>query len=156
MINSAQDYREMSLNKIVLRDFLLFWGIVFAVILFSFQSRGNPIVRPRIERIEAFQGAAAKVDVNPYVVSQTELQPGDPALSAPREPYNLLKGMLPDATVRTSPNSKRCYETDFQTRIEKTGDFRQLTNNYKRGEPDSCSGLLHEFVLSFYKPEVLP
>ena len=148
----------MPFNKKTLRDFLLFWGIIFALVLFIFQFQTrNPIVRARLERIEAFQAkGSVTTDVKPFVVAPLILEPDDAMLDRPREPYNLLKGLLPEAVERVSPTSQRCFQSDFQTRIEKTGNFRQLTNNYKRGEPDSCSGLLHEFVLSFYKPNVLP
>jgi hypothetical protein len=147
----------MSFNKKTLRDFLLFWGLLFAffLVVYQFQTT-NPVLRPRLERIEAFQVAkAVPLIANPYILGDDILEPDDSTLEKPREPYNLLKDLLPEAVVRVSPTSQRCYETDFQTRIEKTGNFKQLTNNYKRGEPDSCSSPLHEFVLSYYKPEVL-
>ena len=145
----------MPFNKKTLRDFLLFWGILFAIFVFMFQFQTrNPIVRARLERIEAFKTEGSTI--TPYVVAPLMLEPDDATLDKPREPYNLLKGLLPEAVQRVSPTSQRCFQSDFQTRIEKTGNFRQLTNNYKRGEPDSCSGPLHEFVLSFYKPNVLP
>ena len=145
----------MTFNKKTLRDSLLFWGIIFAGFLFMFQFQtGNPILRPRQERIEAFQdGATSSPEV--YVVGDGILEPENATLDKPQEPYNLLKDMLPEAKQRVSPTSERCYQSDFQSRIEKTGNFRQLTNNYKRGEPDSCSSPLHEFVLSYYKPTVL-
>ena len=44
----------------------------------------------------------------------------------------------------------------FQQRLEKTGNYRQLTNNYKRGTPDSCSEPLHEMTLSYYDVKPLP
>ena len=138
------------MNKKTLRDFLLMWGIIFAGIIFVFQwQKKNPILRSRIERTEPFQN---KPSEEPLVIESNELHPGNPELDAPRQAYSLLKDEFPPAMVRTSPTSQRCYETDFQTRIEKTGTFRQLTNNYKRDQPDSCSSPLHEFVLSFYKP----
>jgi len=76
----------------------------------------------------------------------------DTSVNKPREPYSLLNGVLPFATRKMAPTSQRCYEADFQSRLEKGGNYRQLTNNYKRAAPDSCSGPLHEFVLSYYKP----
>jgi len=147
----------MTFNKKILRDFLLFWGLlfVFFLIMFQFQT-SNPIVRNRIETIEAFQGAKSiPFTANPYTVGDDVLEADDATLDRPREPYNLLKDVLPEAVKRVSPTSQQCYTSDFQTRIEKTGNFKQLTNNYKRSEPDSCSSPLHEFVLSYYKPEVL-
>jgi len=143
----------MSLNKKTLQYFLIFWGVVFTLFIFFYSSStSNPVIRPRLERIEAFQ---TKTAVDASVEAMT-LEPDDATLQMPRQPYSLLKDFLPQAVERVSPNAKRCYEADFQTRIEKTGNFRQLTNNYKRSEPDSCSSPLHEFVLSYYKPDVLP
>jgi len=144
----------MNVNKKLLRDFLLFWAIIFAIFLFVYQYRvPNPIVRERLERIEAFQTKSAPVE--PSILETMTMEPDSATLESPRQPYSLLKDMLPLSTERISPTSQRCYTSDFQTRIEKTGNFRQLTNNYKRNEPDSCSSPLHEFVLSFYKPVVL-
>jgi hypothetical protein len=37
--------------------------------------------------------------------------------------------------------------------ISKTGTFRQMTNNFKRGYPDSCSAPYQELVLNFYKAD---
>jgi hypothetical protein len=48
-------------------------------------------------------------------------------------------------------NSRSCYATNFERTIEKTGNYNQLTNNYKRKYPDSCSSPLQELVLNFYK-----
>ena len=48
-------------------------------------------------------------------------------------------------------NSRSCYATDFDRLLEQGGNFRQITNNFKRGYPDSCSSLQQELVLSFYK-----
>ena len=71
--------------------------------------------------------------------------------------YSLLNGVLELKGQQNcgSLNSQKCYEGDFQTRIEKTGNYRQLTNNYKRGDPDSCSTPKHEFVNAFYKIEAI-
>jgi hypothetical protein len=52
-------------------------------------------------------------------------------------------------------NSRSCYAVDTDRLQEKTGNFRQLTNNYKRGYPDSCSSPYQELVLSFYKDDGL-
>jgi hypothetical protein len=69
-------------------------------------------------------------------------------------PYHLLSDEYnsPSTPEKISDlNSQECYSTDFQKLIEKTGNFAQLTNNYKRQYPDSCSGTPHELVSSFYK-----
>ena len=90
--------------------------------------------------------------------------PGDPILTAPpnkpspvdfanRSSYLLLsdelKAMPPDSGI-SCVNSRSCFASNFDRLQEKTGNFRQLTNNYKRGYPDSCSSPFQELVLSFY------
>jgi len=90
--------------------------------------------------------------------------PGDPILTSPpnkpapvnfanRSSYLLLsdelKGMPADSGI-SCVNSRSCFAADFDRLQEKTGNFRQLTNNYKRGYPDSCSSPFQELVMSFY------
>lgn len=84
----------------------------------------------------------------PYKESFINITPQDVDTS-----YSLLNGVLTlkDQQKSGSLNSQRCYEGDFQTRIEKTGHYRQLTNNYKRGDPDSCTTPKQEFVNAFYR-----
>ena len=70
------------------------------------------------------------------------------------QPYHLLSDIMGLPRLKESlscVNSRSCYATDFQRTIEKTGNFRQLTNNYKRKYPDSCSGTEQELTLNFYK-----
>lgn len=118
----------------------------------------NPIFRRRLEVKEPFQ-------VNPFnatgVVEMSELAaPLSPAaadLNNPREAYNLLNGWIPPIEGQPLyPDARRCREVDFQTRLEKTGNYRQLTNNFKRGTPDSCSAPIQDLTLAFYKPEPVP
>jgi len=72
----------------------------------------------------------------------------------PSQPnYELLSDVLqatPDSGI-SNVNSRSCYATNFERRLEKTGNFRQFTNNYQHGYPDSCSSPFSELVLSFYK-----
>lgn len=83
--------------------------------------------------------------------------PAAATLDQPRTPYHLLAGVLPNAPRDTLSciTSRGCVRVDFERRTDLTGNYRQLTNNYKRGYPDSCSAPFHELVLSFYKPETL-
>jgi hypothetical protein len=70
------------------------------------------------------------------------------------QPYHLLSDYMEQPRVKESlscVNSRSCYATDFQRTIEKTGNYNQLTNNYKRKYPDSCSGTEQELTLNFYK-----
>jgi hypothetical protein len=72
------------------------------------------------------------------------------------QPYHLLEDVMSPPRVKESiscVNSRSCYATDFDRMISKTGNFRQMTNNYKRGYPDSCSAPYQELVLNFYKAD---
>lgn len=133
--------------------FILGWLFVTLLIVFMVQSRmfsgPNPIVRRAINTVEAFQDekkVAENEDINLHGMS-----PADASLSQPRQPYSLLLGWLPLATETTPTNAETCRSQDFQTRLERTGNFRQLTNNYKRGDPESCSAPIQDLTLAFYK-----
>ena len=70
------------------------------------------------------------------------------------QPYHLLNDIMEQPRVKEAlscVNSRSCYATDFQRTIEKTGNYNQMTNNYKRKYPDSCSGTEQELTLNFYK-----
>lgn len=74
-------------------------------------------------------------------------------------PYHLLSDeMSPPRAVESIScvNSRSCYATDFQRMVSKTGNYRQMTNNYKRGYPDSCSAPYQELVLNFYQADSIP
>jgi hypothetical protein len=101
-------------------------------------------------------------NMSPAPVGRTSINyvsgPADSMLN-PRIPYHLLQGVLEDAAVDDKPNTafnaQACYESDFANRIQLTGNFNQLTNNYRRKNPDSCSAPVHELVNNFYKPSML-
>jgi len=70
------------------------------------------------------------------------------------QPYHLLQDVMSAPRLKESLScvtSRSCYSTDFQRGIEKIGNYNQLTNNYKRNYPDSCTSPLQELVLNFYK-----
>lgn len=72
------------------------------------------------------------------------------------QPYHLLNDeMAPPRLNETIScvNSRSCYATNFERMVDKTGNFRQMTNNYKRNYPDSCSSPYQELVLNFYKAD---
>ena len=74
-------------------------------------------------------------------------------------PYHLLSDEMSPPRVNETiscVNSRSCYATDFERMVSKTGTYRQMTNNYKRGYPDSCSAPYQELVLNFYKTEPMP
>jgi hypothetical protein len=75
------------------------------------------------------------------------------------QPYHLLSDEMSPPRVNETiscVNSRSCYATDFQRMVDKTGNFRQFTNNYKRNYPDSCSSPYQELVLNFYKADPMP
>ena len=138
--------------------FILGWLFIILLMIFLLQSRmfygANPIVRPRLEVKEAFQGTASLQNVED--INLNGMSPADATLNEPRQPYSLLLGWLRLAPGPKYINAGECRSLDFQTRLERTGNFRQLTNNYKRGDPDSCSGPIEDLTLSFYETPPLP
>ena len=119
----------------------------------------NPIVRQRLEVKEPFQGAgaAAQPVTGKLDEANANQQPADAALANARQPYALLSDHLELAEgTPPYPTAARCYEGDFQRRLERTGNYRQMTNNYKRDVPDSCLQTPEEFIRAFYKSKDLP
>ncbi len=93
--------------------------------------------------------------------SVLEFPPDSPAPAQlyNKRPYHLLGDEMSPPRVEESiscVNSRSCYASDFQRMISKTGNYRQMTNNYKRGYPDSCSAPYQELVLNFYKTDGMP
>lgn len=138
--------------------FLLVWIPLVLLLALAYRSNrwigANPVVRPRLERLEPFQNAKAPEGAPEEAGG---LSPADASLESMRQSYTLLKDTLPaaDDVLRPSYTGASCYDADFQKRVERVGNFRQMTNNYKRGTPDSCSAPLHDLVGRQYKPEVL-
>jgi hypothetical protein len=88
--------------------------------------------------------------------SPREPGPADASLSSPRTPYHLLgdymEPALPDGDERIANLTSECaYIADGQRLIEKTGSYGQITNNYKKKNPDNGTTWLHELSVSFYK-----
>ena len=110
---------------------------------------------PHVTYWESFQ--------NPEVDTENNIMdfpPGTPNTSDVynNQPYHLLSDSMQAPREKESlscVNSRSCYATDFNRMIEKTGTFRQLTNNYKRSNPDSCSSPNQELVLNFYKADAM-
>ena len=130
--------------------FIVGWLIFTLVLAMFIQSRDyygeNPILRPRLEVKEPFQMPPSENS------ETTNLSPAAADLT-PRKPYALLD--LPTANKPTILSAQKCHEADFLTRLEKTGNFRQMTNNYRRADPDSCSGWTEELNLAIYKTNPL-
>ena len=80
--------------------------------------------------------------------------PADATLDTPRVPYNLLGDYMKPATMSgpaTANLTSECaYIADGERLIEKTGSYGQVTNNYRRKNPDNGSTWLHELSVSFY------
>jgi hypothetical protein len=138
-------------------------GWIFITFLFALYLQNqdyygeNPILRKRLEVKEPFKvNPSEQRDPMPDLASTMKSSPGDPKLNTPRAPYNLLDGWLSPVTCDQYPTAERCHDMDFQKRLEKTGTFRQLTNNYKRGDPNSCSAPIQDLVMNFYKVEPIP
>lgn len=81
--------------------------------------------------------------------------PADATLDSPRTAYGLLNDYMKPATDGSGSlanlTSECAYIADGQRRIEKTGSYGQVTNNYKRKNPDDGSTMLRELSVSFYK-----
>ena len=78
--------------------------------------------------------------------------PADATLDDARKPYHLLGDYLEPAEERLANLKSECaYIADGQRRIELTGSYGQITNNYKKAKPDNGSTLRRELSLSFYK-----
>ena len=115
------------------------------------------IVRSRIDVKEPFEdgkGGASEPVLG--VLEMAATGPADANVANQRQPYNLLNGVLPedDRNRLSTLSAQTCYEADFENRLQRSS-HRQLTNNYKRLNPDSCSAPFHELVTSFYKVEPL-
>lgn len=137
--------------------FILGWLFITFFLVFFVQAREfygtNPVVKSRLNRVEAFQDKAVEDSED---AGLKDIAPGNPDLSKPSQPFNLLNGWLTPLEKPLYPTAKMCHELDFQGRLERTGNFRQMTNNYKRGDPDSCSAPIQDMTLAFYKIEPVP
>jgi hypothetical protein len=124
--------------------------------------RGSQAIGGRTDGPAASSLTGADVEGFTDVVGKSEVAPDSgpaPAALNPRTPYHLLQGVLKDAPVDNQDNTKlnscACYGIDYENRIQRTGNFVQRTNNYKRANPDSCSAPFHELVNNFYEKMTL-
>jgi len=124
--------------------FIVSLGITFLFIfalIGSFKYTSITLIRPALYAKEAFINS--KVEPDTYDASNVN------------KPYTLLNDVLTEKNCLGMLDAKRCYLGSFQSRIEKTGNYKQLTNNYRHKDVESCSAPLTEFVNSFYKVEPL-
>lgn len=107
--------------------------LVFTLSLAVFtQSRDfygpNPILRPRLEVKEPFQMQ------DPEGITEGNLSPAD--VTDSRTSYALLKAS--DVQLPRALSAENCRKVDFATRLEQTGNYRQMTNNFEHANPSSC------------------
>jgi hypothetical protein len=114
---------------------------VFFSVIFILDAYANPMKNYFIVR-NPITFKESMVDLMPQTVDR---------------PYSLLEGVLPlrDNQTRSNLNSQTCYEGDFQSRLEKTGNYIQRTNNYKHEDAESCSSPFQEFVTAYYEVKPL-
>ena len=149
-----------------LKNFLMVWVPLVLLLALAYRNNrwigANPVLRERLRVKEPFVGAAGRPTEEDWGDRQEDipsLSPADAALEAMRAPYALLDGVLkptPFGAEKPTLSASACYDADFQKRLEKTGNYRQLTNNYRRGVPDSCSMPLHDLVNKAYEVPVVP
>jgi hypothetical protein len=146
-----------------IQNFLMVWIPIVLLLALAYRNNrwigSNPVLRERLRVKEPFVSEpAAEAEWADHEEGILSLDPASASLEKMRDPYALLGDSL-KATGdpgRPTLSSAACYDADFQKRLEKTGNYRQLTNNYKRGVPDSCSMPLHDLVNKLYDVPVVP
>ena len=127
--------KDKFIVELIIGSIFVFLFVVYFSDFFSCQR--YTIIRPALQFKEPF----------------TSLAPSSVDAS-----YSLLNGVLPlkENAVRGDLNSQRCFEQNFQSRLERTGNYIQRTNNYRHEDPESCSSPFQEFVGAYYKIQPLP
>lgn len=140
-------------------DFVLpFTGAVIAIFFILLVSFPPRTIISKLFSAEGFSGQIITPGLFGIMTPEPVSGPAPASLNE-RIPYHLLQGVLKDAPKDNQDNSQlnscACYNKDFANRIQLTGNYRQLTNNYKRENPDSCSAPFHELVNNFYEVQKL-
>ena len=78
-----------------------------------------------------------------------DLNPADVNVK-PRIPYALLSLPTKNDSVAVGPTSEQCYKTDYGAGLALEPNFRQMTNNYKHKNGESCSAPNHDLILGMY------
>jgi hypothetical protein len=78
------------------------------------------------------------------------LAPAPASLDKPVDPYALLADTLNVKKEGGKFTAESCYDADFLSQTNKTGNYIQRTNNFRHLGPDSCSAPRTELVNSFY------
>lgn len=149
-----------------LKIFILLLGILCGGLAIA-AAYSTPAYRPRPAFArEGFTGTAAaaeKYESAANVGAMAGANTGPVQKSGPApvkkvagQSYTLLEDSL-RSTAQNKPhygeNALSCHAKDWWRAHEKTGNYRQETNNYRQDYPDSCSSGRGEFVLSFYERE---
>lgn len=106
------------------------------------------VSRPALAVKEPFEEPSKEEKVEG--VQEKSMGAADADLKEIRKPYHLLEANSRTETTLNKVGAESCYINDFQKEIEKTGSYKQHTNNYRRAGPDSCNTYMQEFVTSFY------
>lgn len=132
-----------------------FFSVVLFVVLIVISYHGRFGTANGTFGLEGFTSTVHPADV---AVSEStpvmEYQPNGPdhADLDVQHPYHLLKDRLASSsTMKYAVGSKTCYDADYEQKHNKTGNYSQCTNNYKRSHPDSCSSSRQEFIMNFYQ-----
>lgn len=92
-------------------------------------------------------GEPVKRGTGPYVLLGDVgcLKVVEKSAAADKSPYA-------EGTSGNEPNSEACYRHNYQACMNsRDGSYAQMTNNYMRTNPDSCTSPFHEFLGNFYK-----
>lgn len=80
-----------------------------------------------------------------------DFTPAPASLDKPRDPYALLDlPTKPYPQVAQGPTSEQCYNVDYQSSLALEPSYRQMTNNFKHKNGESCSALNHDLILGIY------
>jgi hypothetical protein len=129
--------------------FIFFLGLLFALIVIKNYENTTYMYAFKPLR-EQFQDLSRSLT---YAGSKN----GAPIESG-SESYLLLSDTIkgyPSNTKAKGPSSKQCLQIDWASaNMQKTGSYKQVTNNYKHTYPDTCNSLNQDLILDFYKPRV--
>ena len=132
---------------------ILFIIITLAAVYFQ-SSRELHIPGPALAgQVENFTNATPNESPNPDGTGQIYRSgPADTDSS-----YKLLADTIrpSDKTGLTTMGSEKCYNTNYQSKIELVGNLAQRTNNYRHQYPDTCAGTRQEMILGFYEPKAM-
>lgn len=125
----------------------ILFSIVIIIVLFMY------IKTIYVKKAINVKSGTPVIEITDTLAPFTSNTPG-PADIYNNTPYHLLSDEMPPPRAKESiscVNSRSCYATDFERAHDKTGNFAQVTNNYKRNYPDSCSAPYQELTLNYYK-----